>query len=81
MAVSKLATQLKTAKPLNGGKRLLVDIILDKLTPVEKREVLAALHDPDRVSSAMLADILSENGHVITRGSVALWRKRNPSPK
>lgn len=71
-----LTDELAEIKPVsNSGKKLLYRRLREALNDEERAAFDAALDDPDRVSSPQLAQVLRENGHSVSPGSIRAWRR------
>jgi hypothetical protein len=78
MAESRFSKALREAVVVNKPS-IKIDIILDKLKPAERREVLETLLD-DATSDKIVADALTKIGHPVTDTAVKTWR-RNPDKR
>ena len=58
-----------------GGRRLVVDVILDTMDDNDRAVLLAALAGP--MPSARLSRALEAVGHTVGEGALNTWRARN----
>jgi hypothetical protein len=56
-------------------QRFRVEVILDDLPEDEAQQVLAALHDPN-VLTSKIAQVLSKHGHPISSNAVSNYRQQ-----
>ena len=65
----------KSEKESQGGQKLKVDVILEKLDEGRREKLLAALRGPYRHKA--IARVLEDWGYPITGDSITKWRMKN----
>jgi len=59
----------------SGGRKLVVDVIIDALDVDDSAMLVQALHGP--LSSLKLSKALGAIGHDVGEGAINKWRERN----
>ena len=58
-----------------GGRKLVVDQIIDALSDTDSEALVQALHGP--LSSVKVSKALKAVGYEVGEGAINLWRERN----
>jgi hypothetical protein len=71
-----LLKEIKTERVNTGGRKSLLDVVLDGLSEEDRVDVLKAVSDPS-VSATAISTVLTRRGHRVAPSVIANWRKRN----
>ena len=71
-----LLKEIKTERVSTGGRKSLLDVLLEQLPDDDRADVLKAVSDPS-VSPTAISTVLTRRGHKISSSVIGAWRRRN----